>query len=67
VVARTHREFGRLGVGPPALWRSRLRADRLADRIEATLGNEWIAGRARDLATSLERLGSTTPPLASLL
>jgi UDP:flavonoid glycosyltransferase YjiC (YdhE family) len=62
-VGQTHR----LGVGPPALWRSHLRADRLAERIEATLGNEWIAGRARDLARSLERLGSTTPPLASLL
>jgi vancomycin aglycone glucosyltransferase len=56
-----------LGVGPPALHRKRLRADRLAERIEATLDNEWIAGRARDLAASLERLGSTTPPLASLL
>jgi UDP:flavonoid glycosyltransferase YjiC (YdhE family) len=56
-----------LGVGPPALRRSRLRADRLAARIEATLGNEWIAGRARDLATSLAQLGPTTPPLARLL
>lgn len=56
-----------LGVGPPALRRDRLRADRLAERIEATLGNEWMAGRARDLAASLERLGATTPPLASLL
>jgi len=56
-----------LGVGPPALRRSRLRADRLAERIEATLGNEWLVGRARDLATSLEGLGTTTPALASLL
>jgi len=56
-----------LGVGAPALRRSRLRADRLAERIEATLGNEWLAGRARDLATSLEGLGTTTPTLASLL
>ena len=60
-------QIHRLGVGPPALRRSRLRADRLAERIEATLGNEWIAGRARDLAASLARLGATTPPLASLL
>jgi len=56
-----------LGVGPPALRRSRLRADRLAERIEATLGNEWIAGRAHDLAARLAELGPTTPSLESLL
>jgi len=56
-----------LGVGPPALRRSRLRADRLAERIEATLGNEWMACRARDLAASLDALGPTTPQLAKLL
>jgi UDP:flavonoid glycosyltransferase YjiC (YdhE family) len=56
-----------LGIGPPALRRNRLRADRLAERFEASLGNEWLLSRTRDLAASLAALGPTTPPLAGLL
>jgi UDP:flavonoid glycosyltransferase YjiC (YdhE family) len=56
-----------LGVGPPALRRNKLRADRLADRIEATLGNEWMAERARELAERITALGPTTPRLEDLL
>jgi vancomycin aglycone glucosyltransferase len=52
-----------LGVAPPPLPRRRLAPRALADAIEAVLGAELPALRARDLADRLER---ARPPLASL-
>jgi vancomycin aglycone glucosyltransferase len=42
-----------LGLGPPPLARKRLRADRLAAALEATLENELLAERAREVGERL--------------
>jgi UDP:flavonoid glycosyltransferase YjiC (YdhE family) len=42
-----------LGVSPPPLPRVKLSADRLAELISATLDNEFLANRARELAERL--------------
>jgi UDP:flavonoid glycosyltransferase YjiC (YdhE family) len=47
-----------LGVAPPPLQRLKLSADRLAELISATVDNELIVDRARELA---ERLVATDP------
>jgi UDP:flavonoid glycosyltransferase YjiC (YdhE family) len=47
-----------LGVAPPPLPRMKLSASRLAELISATLDNELLADRARELA---ERLRTGDP------
>jgi vancomycin aglycone glucosyltransferase len=56
-----------LGVGPKGLSRKGLRVDELVETLRATLDNEFVAERARDLGARLRELGPTVPDLAALL
>jgi vancomycin aglycone glucosyltransferase len=56
-----------LGVGPRALPRRGLRVDSLVATLRATLDNEFVAERARDLGERLRALGPATPDLDRLL
>jgi len=56
-----------LGVGPPALARRRLRPAALASLLGATLDNEWLAERARDLGERLAALGPVEPDVERIL
>ncbi len=60
------RRVQQLGLGGPPIRRSRLSADRLADAIAATLENDFVAERARDLGRHL-RAGLGADPTAAFL
>ena len=57
--------FGRrvaaLGVGPPPIPRTRFGVERLVETLRATLENELVSERARELAGRLAELGSAEP------
>jgi UDP:flavonoid glycosyltransferase YjiC (YdhE family) len=55
------------GVGPPAIPRGQLTAERLTGTLRATLDNELLAERAAELGQRLAALGSTEPDLDRLL
>lgn len=57
----------RLGVGPPALPRRELRADRLAEAIASLCDNELVAERAARLGERLRAALQTRPHPADLL
>jgi vancomycin aglycone glucosyltransferase len=56
-----------LGLGPPALRKRQLRADRLAQALGAILDNEIAAERAREVGERLRREASAIDPVAILL
>ena len=56
-----------LGVGPGPIARRRLRARSLAGLLRAIAGNEWLAGRAADLASELRTQIAALPRPADLL
>jgi vancomycin aglycone glucosyltransferase len=49
-----------LGVGPPPIPRARLSIERLMETLGATLENELVSERARELAERLAELGSAS-------
>ncbi len=55
-----------LGVGPPPVRRTRLTAERMADTLRATLDNELVAERARELGERL-RPAALADPVPLLL
>ena len=63
--------FGRriteLGIGPPPIPRARLSVERLTEALAATLGNELVTERARELAERLAELGSASADPAIVL
>jgi vancomycin aglycone glucosyltransferase len=61
------RRVTELGVGPPALARKRLTASRLTGVLRATLGNEWLVDRAKELRQRLVELGPAEPDPESIL
>jgi vancomycin aglycone glucosyltransferase len=56
-----------LGVGPPGIPRARLGVERLTETLRATLDNEHVEQRARELGEALAALGPTDPDLDRLL
>lgn len=61
------RRVRELGIGPPAIPSARLDADALAGRLEATLDNEFVMERARDLGLRLATSGHVEPDVACIL
>jgi UDP:flavonoid glycosyltransferase YjiC (YdhE family) len=61
------RRIHALGVSPPAIPRRKLTADALAASLEAVLGNELLAVRARELADRLAGDLAEARPVAALL
>jgi UDP:flavonoid glycosyltransferase YjiC (YdhE family) len=61
------RRVHELGVGPPAIRRRRLSAARLAETVRATLDNELLADRARELGRQLAAVAPVASHLDSLL
>jgi UDP:flavonoid glycosyltransferase YjiC (YdhE family) len=56
-----------LGVGPPAIRRNRLNAERLAGTLRATLDNELLAERAHELGARLRDAAAAADPTAVFL
>jgi vancomycin aglycone glucosyltransferase len=57
----------RLGLGPPALPRRRLAAERLAQAIVAMLDNDWVQESARALGERLRAASAARPHPADVL
>jgi UDP:flavonoid glycosyltransferase YjiC (YdhE family) len=56
-----------LGLGPPGLPRTRLTGPRLAASLSATLDNEFVSHRAREIGERLRSQLSSSPSAATLL
>ncbi len=61
------RRVNLLGLGPPALRKRRLRADRLVASLAAMLDNEVLAERAREVGTRLRAEAASADPVGALL
>jgi UDP:flavonoid glycosyltransferase YjiC (YdhE family) len=56
-----------LGLGPPAVPRRRLAAQRLAEALAAVLDNEFVLGRTAEIGTRLRAEAALSDPVSTLL